>query len=57
MDSAKARLFLDDQPTEDNRGTRRAFLTPQLEPELRKKDLAIQHDFDIVPVVYPGRAA
>ena len=28
-----------------------------LEPELRKKDLAIQHDFDIVPVVYPGRAA
>jgi len=27
-----------------------------LELELRKKDLAIQHDFHIVPVVYPGRA-
>jgi beta-carotene hydroxylase len=28
-----------------------------LEPELRKKDLAVQHDFHIVPVVYPGASA
>ncbi len=28
-----------------------------IEPELRKRDLAIQHDFRIVPVVYPARSA
>ncbi|MDI3258145.1 MAG: fatty acid desaturase [Sinobacteraceae bacterium] len=28
-----------------------------IEPELRKKDLAIQHNFHIMPVVYPGRTS